>query len=70
MPLPLTLAFLGMGAARRFHAASVAERPGMLRRAFYARVATYAAVGAAVAAANAAPVAVLEADDGTESVFP
>lgn len=49
MPLPLSLAFWGMGAARRFHSASAAVRPLILSRVFYARVALYVVTGVVTA---------------------
>ena len=45
MPLPLSLAFLGIGAARRMHFTSASERPALLRRVYYARLAAYFAFG-------------------------
>lgn len=41
MPLPLTLGMLALRAARRMHTASAAERPMLLRRVYFARVAVY-----------------------------
>ena len=69
MPLPLTLAFWGISAARRFHSASATVRPVMLRRAYFARVATYALVGVAVAAVNVSSGTVQKADVGSASVY-
>jgi hypothetical protein len=45
MPLPLSIAFLGMGVARRMHLTSASERPALLRRVYYARLAAYFAFG-------------------------
>ena len=47
MPLPLSLAFFAMRAARSFHAAPSFERPLMLRKVYFARLVGYS--GAAIA---------------------
>lgn len=46
MPLPFSIAFMAMQFSRRMHNAPVHERPKILRKVYFLRVAAYVAVGA------------------------
>ena len=41
MPFPITFAFWGLAAARRFHIVTPSQRPNILRRVFVARLYAY-----------------------------
>ena len=45
MPLPLSLAFMGMKFAKQMHSAPVFERPFLLRKIYYARFGAYVLFG-------------------------
>ena len=49
MPLPLSLAFWGLGAARQFHSAGATARPYLLRRVYYARIMAYVVTAVTIA---------------------
>lgn len=44
MPVPLTIAFWAMSAARRYHSVPTFERPFRLRRVYFARLTAYSLV--------------------------
>jgi hypothetical protein len=45
MPLPLSLAFMGMKFAKQMHSAPVFKRPFLLRKIYYARFGAYVLFG-------------------------